>query len=589
MSFWARIANVFHGERLNRDIDEELASHITEAIEQGRDPAEARRAFGSALRHREESRDVRLIAWLESVRADAVFGWRQLRKRKAASAAAILSLALAVGASTAAFRLIDALLVRPMPVTGADRLYVAALQGLGPGGDFRISDATEYPLFRRMRATLKNESEMIAVSFEDRTDVTYGSDDEMEKAHRQYVSGWMFGAFGLRPAAGRLLTENDDRTPGAHPYAVLSYDYWTRRFGRDPAVVGRRLRMGSDLYEIVGIAPAGFTGTETGTFVDIFVPTMMNPYVQRSDASWFRPLVMLKPGVDAEPVRQKLDAIASAFRRERAQGWSSQTEQFLDRFLNQKLLLLPAASGVSGMQTSYRRALIVLGVLVALVLLIACANVANLMTAQAAARAREMALRVSIGAGRWRLVQLVLVESAWLTVLAAALGAVFAAWAAPFVVGRINPPDDPARLALSADWRVLAFGLALATVVTVLFGLPPALRASAVKPASALKGGADPHSRWRLMRALVALQVAFCFVVHLAAGLFVATFDRLANQPTGFSSERMLVLETVEQPGQRPVFWDQVAEHCARSRASRASGYPDGRCSAATAGTDSFG
>jgi predicted permease len=561
MSPWTRIANVFRGDRLSREIDEELESHIAEAIEQGRDPAEVRRAFGSALRYREQSRDVRLIAWLESLRSDTVFGWRQLKKRKGASASAIVSLALAIGASTTAFRLMDALLWRPMPVAGADRLYVAALQGFGPSGDFRISDSSEYPLFRRMRAELKDQAEMIAVSYEDRTDLTYGSDEEMEKAHRQYVSGWMFDVFGLAPAAGRLLSENDDRTPGAHPYAVLSYNYWTRRFGRDPAVVGRHVHMGTVLYEIVGVAPAGFTGTETGAFVDVFVPTMMNPYVERSDASWFRPFVVLKPGVTAELVRKKLDAIASEFRQERARGWSSQTEQFLDRFLKQKLLLLPAASGVSGMQTSYQPALIVLGVLVALVLLIACANVANLMTAQAAARDREMALRVSIGAGRWRLVQLVLVESDWMTLLGAALGAAFAAWAAPFVVGLINPPDNPARLALPADWRVLGFGFALSMAVTILFGLAPALRASAVKPVSALRGSGNPHSRRRLMHALVALQVAFCFVVHLAAGLLVATLERLANQPTGFSSERLIVLETAAPLGQPPEFWDQVAEH----------------------------
>jgi len=220
-----------------------------------------------------------------------------------------------------------------------------------------------------------------------------------------------------------------------------------------------------------------------------------------------------------------------------------------------------AAAGVSGLQRDYRRSLAVLGALVALVLLIACANVANLMTAQAAARARETALRVSIGAGRWRLVQLVLVESALLALLAAIVGGLLAWWAAPFVVSMINPPDNPARLFLPADWRVLGFGLALALGVTFLFGLAPALRASSVRPASALKGGDDPHSRRRMMHALIAVQVAFCFIVHFAAGLFVATFERLANQSTGFSSERLLVLDTVVRDAQSPAVWDQVSEH----------------------------
>jgi predicted permease len=183
------------------------------------------------------------------------------------------------------------------------------------------------------------------------------------------------------------------------------------------------------------------------------------------------------------------------------------------------------------------------------------------MTAQAAARAREMALRVSIGAGRWRLNQLMLVESAWLAFLATAIGALFAWWSAPFIVGRINPPAYPARLVLPADWRVVGFGLALACGVTFLFGLIPALRASAVKPVSALRGGEDPHSRRHLMHALIGAQVAFCFVVHLVAGLFVASFDRLVNQPTGFSAERILNLEALTKSPQPPGFWDQVAEH----------------------------
>src|ERR1035437_905048 len=182
------------------------------------------------------------------------------------------------------------------------------------------------------------------------------------------------------------------------------------------------------------------------------------------------------------------------------------------------------------------------------------------MTAEAASRAREMALRVSIGAGRWRLVQLVLVESAWIAILAAAIGAVFAWWAAPFVVRMINPPDNPARLALPADWRVLGFAVALTLGVTFLFGLVPALRASSVKPASALKGGEDPHSRRRLMHALIAVQVAFCFLVLFVAGLFVSMFERLSNRPTGFSAERLLLLDTVTAHAQSPAAWDEVAD-----------------------------
>ncbi|HEY6291462.1 MAG TPA: ABC transporter permease [Terriglobia bacterium] len=561
MSLWSRVANLLRGDGLSREIDEELQSHLEEAIAQGRDPAEARRAFGSALRLREESRDARLIAWLDSLRADAVFGWRQLMKRKVTSAAAILSLALAIGACTSAFRLIDALLLRPLPVTDPAHLYALARQGIDPEGKFETFDGWAYPAFRQMRAAAKDQAQLIAISYADRADLTYGSDAEMEKAYRQYVSGWMFSSFGLRPALGRLLTESDDLKPGAHPYAVLSYDYWKHRFGQDPKVIGRTFRMGNDLYEIVGVGPERFTGTEPGTMIDIFIPTMMHPGVTHSDWTWIRTLARVKPGVVLEPLRAKLDATSRAFEQDRAKGFRGMSKQQIDEILNHKLLLEPAAAGVSNLQNNYRTSLAALGVLVALVLLIACANVANLMTAQAAARAREMALRVSIGAGRRRLVQLVLVESAWLAFIAAAIGGLFAWWSAPLVVSMINPADNPARLLLPADWRVLGFGLALTVGVMMLFGLAPALRASSVQPVNALKGGEDPQARRRLMHALIAVQTAICFLVLFVAGLFVATFQRLSNQPTGFSADRLLTLETVAHRPQPPVFWDQVAEH----------------------------
>lgn len=246
-----------------------------------------------------------------------------------------------------------------------------------------------------------------------------------------------------------------------------------------------------------------------------------------------------------------------------------------DAFLNQQVLLEPAASGASQLRTDTRRPLAILGVLVALVLLIACANVANLMTAQASSRARELALRVSIGGGRWRLVQLVLVQSACLAFLAAALGGLLAWWAAPFVVGMINPPDNPARLLLPADWRVLGFGLAIALAVTLLFGLLPALRASTVNPVTALKGGEDPHARRRLMDGLIGVQVAFCFLVLFVAGLFVTTFERLSHESTGFSADGVLVVDTVTKQAQPLAYWNQLLEQLRHRQGIEAVGMSD--------------
>src|SRR5271155_3101360 len=561
MSLWSRVSNVFRGERLNREIEEEYEAHLAEAIEQGRDPEEERRALGAAAQQRQKSHDARVVGWLDSLRADLVFGWRQLRRNKVTSIAAILSLALAIGSCTSAFRLIDALLLRPLPIEHPERLYVLSKYGMGYDNKPGEWHSWAYPDFQLMRTAAKGQAELIAIAYANRQDVTYKTDSEMEQANVQYVSGWMFPTFGIEAAAGRLFTENDDQKLGAHPYVVLSFDYWTRRFGRDPRVVGKTIHFDDGVYQVIGVSEKKFTGTEPGTVVDIFVPITMHRCAARADCTWFRTLAVVNPGVAIEPLSEKLSAVNHAFEANRLSGEKGLSPETLKNYLNNKVRMRPAPTGASGMQRDYSRALAALAVLVLMVLLIACANVANLMTAQAAARAREIALRVSIGAGRWRLVQMVLVESALLAFLAAVSGALFAWWSAPFVVRMINPPDNPARLILPADWRVLGFGIGLTLVVVLLFGLLPALRASSVRPVSILKGGDDPHSRQRLMHGMIALQVAFCFLVLFIAGLFVTTFKRLSNKPTGFSAERILLLETTSRPAQSPLYWDQVADH----------------------------
>jgi putative ABC transport system permease protein len=560
MSLWSRIANVFHGDRLNREIEEELESHLAEAVAQGRDPQEARRALGRAVQQQQQSHDVKVVGWVDALRADLIFGWRQLRRNKVTSVAAILSLALPIGACTSAFRLIDALLLRPLPVAHPEQLYVLSRQGTGFDNKPGEWDSWAYPDFQLMRAAAKDQAELIALSYADRADVTYKTTAETEKATLQYVSGSMFSTFAIQPALGRLFTDKDDREAGAAPYVVLSYDYWTRRFGRDSHVLRRSVNIGGAAYQVIGVSEKKFTGTEPGTVIDLFVPAMMHRFALRSDATWLRTLAIVPPDVAVEPLRAKLAAIDHAFETNRLRGETGLAPETLRNVLDNRLRMEPAPAGVSGTQKEYRHALVAIGVLVMMVLLIACANVANLMTAQAAARGREMALRVSLGAGRRRLVQMVLMESALLAFPAAAGGAVFAWWSAPFVVSMINPPDNPVRLILPADWKVLGFGLALTLVVVLLFGLLPALRASSVRPSVILKGGDDPHSRQRLMNAMIAVQVAFCFLVLFIAGLFVATFHRLSNQPTGFSTDRILLLETTARPAQSSVYWDQVAQ-----------------------------
>jgi predicted permease len=556
MSWLSRIVNVWRRDKVTRDIDEELESHIQEAIEQGRDVAEARAALGARLQWREESRDIKLMPWLESLLTDARFGWRQLTKNGVTSAAAILSLALAIGACGAAFRIADAMLWRPLPIQSPQRLFHVSREGIGFEGTVQTLDVCEYPLFRRMRDAVAGQAELIAIAPAAPTDAMFVGEAELEKVFRQYVSGWMFDTFGVRSIIGRVLTADDDRTRGAHPVAVLSHDFWTRRFRRDPAVVGRLVRLDRHTYEIVGVADRGFTGTDPGVITEIFVPSMMNPSVGEIHTQWTRAFVVVPPGMSAESVRSRLQPILRAFLLERAATLTRMLRR-PDDFINHQLVIASAANGVSALKRTNRWPLAAVGILAFVVLLVACTTIATLMTARAAAREREMSLRVSIGAGRWRLVQLVLLESAWVALLASILGAVMAWWAAPFLVSRINPPDNPARLVLPADWRVATFGVAITIAVTCLLGLLPAVRASLIVPAGALKSGATA-SRRRLMHALVGVQAAFCMLVLFIAALVVGTFVRIASQPLGFAPDRLLTVDVVAQPAQPSNVWQHI-------------------------------
>lgn len=547
MSLFTRLRNALAPQRLRNEIDEEIAEHIRHATESGRSREEAEQAFGNRLRHREASSDVKFAVWLDSLRADMIFGYRQLKRRPAATAAAVLSLALAIGAVTSAFRLIDAVLLRPLPVADPSSLYTLAYTYIDDrSGEVEEGDSFSYPLYAQFREAVKGKADVFLLSYTTRNDITYATENEMEKAYRQYVSGNHFSTFGLQPAAGRLISESDDLKPGAHPVAVISHRYWTHRFGSDPKAVGRTFRIGAKTYEIIGVGPEGYTGTETGLMTDFFVPAMENARAIPSPHwAWDRVWVRPKAGVALAQIQQPLQAAFSAHRRERAKGMPADTpRERIDQYINTELRLNSASAGASGTQKTYRRSLLILGAVVFLVLLIACANVANLLSAQAAARQKEMALRISIGAGRARLLQLLFIECLLLATAATAFGVLFAWWSAPFVVSMINPPDDPILLHMPADWRVLGFSAALALIVTILFGLAPATRACGIQPVLALKGGDDPHARRRLMNALVAAQVAFCFLVHFTAGLFVATFHRLSSQPTGFDPDHVLIVDT---------------------------------------------
>jgi len=499
---------------------------------------------------------------MDSLIQDIRYSLRQLRKHAGATIAAIITLALAAGACTSAFRLIDALFRRPLPIAEPDRLSVLQIHGISDGKP-DAWDSISYPLFRRMRNAVGQQAELLAVSYTDRTDLSFGAERESEKVHRQFVSGAMFPAFQLRPALGRLFTAADDSAPGARPYAVLSHDYWVARFGSDPHIIGRTFHLAGHTFEVIGVIEPPFTGTEPGTVTDVFLPMAIQDSgpLECDSCGWMRVLVMCKPGSSLDDIRASLQSTHTHFNQQRAESLKGiLPEQSLRDFIGERISLEPAASGVSDFQRDSRRPLLALALFAALVLLIACVNVANLMTIQAAARAREMALRLSIGASRFHLVRLTFIESCIIGALATVIGALFAQWSAPFVVSRINPPDNSARIALPADWRVFGFLLALTLIVILLFGLIPAVRASAIKPITALKGGDDPRSRHRILHGLIAVQVAFCILVMFVASLFIGTFERLTHEKIGFTPEGVLTLDATAKPPQSPLVWSEVAD-----------------------------
>jgi putative ABC transport system permease protein len=559
MSVWSRLTNVFRSGRVQRELDEELRFHMDERIREltaagmtlEAAAREVARRFGSALRLREESLDVKLLPWLDSMVRDVRLGARMLRKHAVVTVAAVLSLALALGACVAAFSLVDALVLRPLPVRQPEQLVYLAFPTYSP--DQPEGDTFNDPLFVRLRDASRGYVDLFAMSTQVMRPARFaGPGGEKEQLRAQHVSGDAFDRLGILPAAGRLLGAQDDLRPGDHPVAVLSHAFWMRRFGGDPAVIGRWFSLEDRSFQIVGVAEPRFSGVEAGRPTDVWVPyAMYNPHAFGNfQFGWFRVFGRLKEHVRPEAAQSVLHATFASVRRERAGSLPNRSPDSVKRFLGTPLYVRSAAVGPSPLRRQFERPLWILAAIAGLVLLIAGSNVANLFLARTAAREHEMALRLSIGAGRGRLIQQVLVESALVAGAACALGLAFAAAAAPAVVAMLAPADDPVHLDLGPDWRVAAVAAGLTLLTTALFGLAPALRASAVAPMTALKsGGGRSGARAGIMRPFVAAQVAFGLVVLFVGSLLVLSFARLATMNPGFATSDVLLfsLETVQR------------------------------------------
>lgn len=549
MSWLSRLANVFRTTRVERDLDDELRFHIEARIDQRvaegltheAAEQEVTRQFGGQLRLREQSRDVKLLPWLDSLVKDVRFGARMLRKDAVVTGAAVISLALAIGACTAAFSLIDALILRPLPVRAPEQLFYLSFQSEEPGQP--EGDIFQYELFERFRTAANSRAELFAVvgDPETRPMVFPDGSGAPERVRPQAVSGEAFATLGVRPEIGRVLGPSDAR----HPVAVLSHAFWMRGFGGDPSLVGRSFTHDNHAFEIVGVAAKGFTGLEPGRSIDLWVPSVIWNEAIQVEANRFRILGRLEEGVQAKQVQNILQATFTNYRREEASvsfqpDWSGDS---VEPFVNVPLYMRSAENGASALRRQFQRPLLILAIVVSLVLLIAASNVANLFLARAAAREREMSLRLSIGAARGRLIQQVLIEGALLAIVACALGMLFAAAAGPFIVRMLAPADNPAYLDLGVDWRVLAFLGVTGALATMLCGLAPALRASGVAPIGVLSAASGRStSRRGALRPLVGTQVGFSVVLLFLAGLLLVSFGKLTSVDLGFRASRLLLL-----------------------------------------------
>lgn len=488
------------------------------------------------------------MAWVESIVQDARFGLRMLLKDRAVAAAAIISLALAIGACTAAFSLIDALLLRTLPVHDASRLIAFSFPD--PFGHPMDGDVFHYSQFQQFRDAAAGKIDLFGITYGGGLhSVVFDNAGEQEERLRvQRISGDGFAILGVRASAGRLFTTNDERPGPRQGVGIISYNLWRRRFAGSPTVLGKWITADGVPLQIIGVAAKGFSGVEPGYATDLWTPTERpaNPNASLNESSsWFRIWGRLKPGVDQEQVRQILQASFTNFRREHVKEMlrPGAPPQMIANFLNAPLHVRSASRGSPSMvKMEFERPLWILAAVVGLVLLIACSNVANLLAARAAAREREMAMRLSIGAGRMRLIRQLLIECSLLAIAACLPGLLFASATAPLIVNLLSPSDYPAYLDLHIEWRMLDFVAAVGAATVILFGLIPAIRASGVAPFEALKtGSASMSGKIGILRPLLAAEVAFSFMVLFVGGLLLLSFQKLTNVDLGFSTNGIIL------------------------------------------------
>jgi len=480
---------------------------------------------------------------------DFRYALRTFRKAPVFFVIAVASLALGIGANTAIFTFVDQLLLRLLPVKDPEQLVTLWGRGShygGNNGPIRLS----YPMYADFRDQNQVFSGMFcrwdaafSLSFEGKT----------ERVAGELVSGTYFPVLGVRAALGRVFTPDDDKVKGGHPVAVISYRYWITRFAGDPAVIGKKLQINGYPMTIVGVSQAGFDGTDPGYPAQVRVPVLMRValfpqsegLLENRRQRWVNAFGRLKPGMTMKQAQAGLQPLFHQMLEMEVQQkeFAKAAPLTRERFLQMWIELLPASKGRSFLRDRFSNPLLVLTAIVALVLLIACANVANLLIARATARQKEIAVRLALGAGRSRIVSQLLVESLMLALTGGFLGLALAVWIDHALIGFLPAGTAPVSISTTPDWRILAFNIAISVLTGVIFGLVPALQSTRPNLAPTLKdevGSIAGGTAVGLRKALVAAQVTLSLLLLIGAGLFIRSLANLKDLDPGFRTRNLL-------------------------------------------------
>lgn len=543
---WAwRLLGSLRMARPGRDLEDELRFHM----EMERDTAMRRGASHEASRQArwraghvpealEEVRDQRGLGWLEDFITDCRFGIRLLRRSPIFASAALLSLALGIGANTAIFSLMDAVMLRMMPVREPERLaqFIKHVPTYGRG-------AISYPRFEQLRSDLRSFEGLFAHHPLGRREIIVGGQPEM--ASVELVSGAYYEVLGVNALIGRTLTVEMDRDVGANPMAVISYGFWKRRFGLDPEVIGRTFRLNRTVFTIIGVTPSEFFGTVVGRAPEITIPVTMDgearegqSWVRNKSNNWLSVMGRLRDGYSLEQARTEVATVFSRAVQAQAQG--VEKELLRKEILGQRLDLQPAGNGFDELRYRFSEPLLILMGIVALALLIGCANLANLLLARSAARQREIAVRLAIGAGKGRIVRQFLTEGLLLSMLGGAFGVLLAIWLSNALVTMMSNGGARMALDIKPDVRVLGFAAAISVLACLLFSLAPAIQSARQRLHPGL-GEPRGSGRWRLGKGLIAGQVAMSMVLLIGAGLLGRTLRNLYSLDAGFNRKGVVL------------------------------------------------